>query len=913
MPILDSSSLAGGELLPDRLLCDVCIIGTGPAGVTIARELSGTPLRVTILESGGAERQEAADALNEVENVGWPRVADQWLVRNRVVGGSSSTWTGRCAPFDDIDLQAREWVPYSGWPFGMDDLIAYLDRSAKYLGLGVGSGFTDDRVRVISGHKRPVSGPDPSKLLPMFWQYSRDFVNTYDKVRFGRNLSAELGRNVTLVTKATVLRINANDQGDGVRSVDFVAADGRRWTLPVSTVVVCAGAIENAHLLLSSDNVVARGLGNGHDLVRPVPDGSPARHGRQVPHGPGQAGTARVRHVPVPGCRRHLYQHGLRLSPAVQRSEQLLNCAIWIGEHSGPDDPWDALTRFLRGQATVGQDLRTLLANSGLLLYGVKEHYVSHRGLPRKLHAVTLDAMCEQRPDPDSRLTLSDRRDRLGMRIPRIDWRVSPDEARTMRRITELTVEQLYRMGLATPALEDWVRDGGMIPETIMDAAHPTGTTRMADDPARGVVDAHCQVHGVHGLFVAGSSVFPTSSHANPTQMIVALALRLADTLKDRVAAVARLRAEPVADRPDSALVPAETASGNARTRVLVTGATGSIGRHVVSELLVRGYSVRAVTSTSVSGAPARDRLEWRQLDFQQSLNFDPLVRDCAAVVHLAAELAVPERMQRSNAAATRALAEASERAGVRVFCYTSSVSVYGSSRRRQVREDSPVLTADRDVPGEYWVEEALRCYGRTKLQGEQAIRAVARDVEYVILRPTAVVDIPDLVEMGGWSRARKMRAGSRHAHHVYVRDVADATAWFLERALRRDEPSPGVAAFNLSDDDAPVRTYSQIFKLAHAASGDRRWRAPAIPWPVEWLWAVVKFRTFPVRQSFGRMLYSGEKLHAEGYNFRFGMARAIAAFQAELRPTSGQVTDVRPTGEANSGTPAHGALAGAP
>ena len=98
MLILDSSIFAGSDALPDCLRCDICIIGTGPAGITIARELSGTSLRVTILESGRAERQDETDALNEIESVGWPRVMDQWLVRNRIVGGSSSTWAGRCAP-----------------------------------------------------------------------------------------------------------------------------------------------------------------------------------------------------------------------------------------------------------------------------------------------------------------------------------------------------------------------------------------------------------------------------------------------------------------------------------------------------------------------------------------------------------------------------------------------------------------------------------------------------------------------------------------------------------------------------------------------------------------------------------------------------------------------------------------------
>ena len=63
----------------------------------------------------------------------------------------------------------------------------------------------------------------------------------------------------------------------------------------------------------------------------------------------------------------------------------------------------------------------------------------------------------------------------------------------------------------------------------------------MSDDPASGVVDTQCQVHGVDGLFVVGSSVFPTAGHANPTQMIVALAIRAAETLKARHASVDRV------------------------------------------------------------------------------------------------------------------------------------------------------------------------------------------------------------------------------------------------------------------------------------------------------------------------------------------------------------------------------------
>ena len=537
MPVLDSSDFAGQASLPSHLQCDVCIIGSGPAGLTIARELSGTSLRVTILESGGNERQEHADALNEIESVGWSREMDQWKVRNRVVGGSAHTWKARCAPFDDIDLQYRDWVPYSGWPIGPGELAPYITRSAEHLGLGAGSGITDDRIWELTGHPPMKTGPqpDPAELLPMFWQFGRDPVVPYDRIRF-RHFVPGLGPNITLVTNATVVRINATESARAAQSVEFAAADGRRWTLPATTVVVCGGGIENARLLLSSDNVAPQGLGNDRDLVgRFLMD---HLRGQVASFSPeeSKAVLRQFASFKSPSTGSNTFQHGMRLSPAIQRAEQLLNCSAWVEEWLSPDDPWESLIHFLRREPGARPNLRLMLAQSGFLAYGLKEHFIGHRALPRKLSGTSLEAMCEQVPDPDSRITLSDRRDRLGLRISRIDWRVSEAEARTMRRMAELMADQFSRLGLSRPELADWVRDQAMIPATFQDIAHPTGTTRMAEDPRQGVVDAQCQVHGVHGLFVAGSSVFPTAGHANPTQLIVALAVRLADTLKNRAA-----------------------------------------------------------------------------------------------------------------------------------------------------------------------------------------------------------------------------------------------------------------------------------------------------------------------------------------------------------------------------------------
>ena len=878
MPIIDMRAVDddGAAPLQD---CDVCIIGSGPAGSTIARELSGTALRVTLLESGGTLRDPDADALNDVVNVGYPRLADQWAVRNRILGGTSHTWGGRCAPFDAIDLETRSWVPESGWPFSIADLAPYLDRSAPHLGLAVGSGFSDERFWALAGGRSPRSVPDPDVLLPFFWQFSRDRDETYpfEHMRVGRKLAERVGANVTLVTGATVLRIDPVDSGRAVRSVAVAAPDGRVVSLAARTVVVCAGGIENARILLASDTVVAGGLGNRHDTVgRYFMDHLRGPVGTFALAGSGALQKRFGRH----NLRGHLFRAGLRLSPEIQRQEGLLNCAAWLGEVVAPDDPWNALKRILDGRPELPADAKAVAANAGLYLRGFKDYFVERSGVPRKLESLTLDCMGDQRPDRDSRVTLSDRHDRFGMRLPRVDWRVHPEEAHTVRRLAELVAEQLPRMGLPAPTLSPWVREGAGYPEEFRDVAHPSGTTRMASDPAKGVVDAHCEVHGVSGLYLAGSSVFPTLSHCNPTQMIVALAIRLADRIKATAAVPARAGQG----------VAAEARMGEAATRVLVTGATGRIGHVVVEDLLSRGYAVRAITSRAELPPVAPGAaLEWRRFDLQTDTDYDGLVAGCQAVLHIAAEMAEPARMQRANVEATGWLADAAERAGIGAFCYTSSIAVYGSGRTRVMHEGAPVLTHDRDIRNEYWAVDQTRAYGRTKLGGEVALRARAKAVRYVILRPAVVVSVAQIVEIREWTRVKRTLAAHRHAHHVYVGDVADAIIWSMERALAGTGAPGSIETFNLSEEDVPDPTHAAFLRKAYAVSGDPRFKVPPVPWPADWLRDFMRFRTLPLRNPGWRMRFPGDALAAAGYRHRYGMARAYALALDAIREDARQ------------------------
>lgn len=869
MPAIDLR--ADGDAVP-HAACDVCIVGTGPAGATLARELSGTGLRVTVLESGGVERDLDTDCLSEIENAGRPRNLDQWAVRNRIVGGSSHTWGGRCAPFDEIDFEERPWVPGSGWPAALGDLTPYLDRTASHLGLAVGSGFSDDRFWTLAGRRQPSGVPDPERLLPFFWQFSRDDAETYpfEYMRFGRRLDARVGPNVTLVTGATVLRVDPVESGRAVRSVEFAGPDGRRWTLAAATVVLCAGGIENSRLLLSSDTVTPGGLGNAADLV--------GRH--LMDHLRGPVGLFEVagsealqKRLGRYNLRRHLFRAGYRLSPHVQREEQLLNCAAWLGEVWASDDPWSALRRIAGGTLRA-TDAVAVARNVGFLSRGARDYFVERNGVPRKLDALELVCMVEQRPDPESRVTLSGQRDRFGMRLPRVDWRSHSDESRTMRRMAELLAEELPRIGLPAPRLAGWVRDAADFPLDFVDVAHPTGTTRMSDDPGSGVVDADCRVHGVDGLYVAGTSVFPTGGHCNPTQMIVALAVRLADHLKERAGAAAVAVAAPRPDAPRP-------------RRVLVTGATGRIGRVVVADLLERGYEVRATTSkVRPEGEGRVPALEWRRFDFLEAAedDYEGLVAGCDAVLHLAAEIGAMVRMPRVNVEATRSLAEAAERAGVGALCYTSSVSIYGSGRRRRAVEDGPVLTVDRDVRAEYLAMDYVRAYGRTKLAGEHALRAAAKSVRYVVLRPTVVVDVAALVGIRDWSPVKRVLAAHRHAHHVYVRDVSDALIWSMERAFAGPAAPGSIETFNLSEDEFRDSTHAAFLRKAYAASGDPRFRVLRVPGIADWVHDVLRFRILSLRNPLWRMRFPSDRLRAAGHRLPFGMAHAHQSALAQIQ-----------------------------
>jgi choline dehydrogenase-like flavoprotein len=536
---------------------DIAIIGGGPAGIAIAREFADTRIRVLVIESGGEDYEAEIQALNSVENIGEPFASANavpegrgytgrlaWLndipafeLRNRMVGGSSHTWIGKCAAFDDIDFLNRPWLPLSGWPIDRKRLLPALDRAGKLLNLG--PNLYDERLFALL-HSRPDDlGLDKQLLKPFFWQFSHMRHPHAEPTRFARLAGDIAAANISFLTHATVTEINVDSQGRRVTSLDLRSPIGRSATVHANTIVLCGGGVENARLLLASNSLLPAGLGNRHDVVGRYLCDHPrtslchfARHDIDVI----------ARHFNFYGLSHgghtHFYLRGLSLSPEIQAREGLTNCAAYPVQIHAPDDPWAALKRLTKGAGkTVMGDLATVAKSADMITSGLYQRLVRKRGLPHRSTELRFDVMVEQQLNPESRITLTQQRDRFGQPLPRINWKIGRREIASVKRLAGLISDEFVRVGLPNPALPDWIAARENTLPVFMDMAHPSCTTRMGTDPRTSVVDTDAMVHGIDGLFVAGSSVFPTPGHANPTLMLLALSIRLADHLKQRHAA----------------------------------------------------------------------------------------------------------------------------------------------------------------------------------------------------------------------------------------------------------------------------------------------------------------------------------------------------------------------------------------
>jgi choline dehydrogenase-like flavoprotein len=473
---------------------DICIVGAGAAGITLARELADRPFRVALLESGGFEAEPDTQALYRGRVHGRPYFKLH-EARSRQFGGSTNCWHGMCRPLEPIDFEARDWVPRSGWPFGSEELRPYYERAQAVCRL---EAFDYGAGRWESPERMPLAFASDAIESRVFQVAAH---------RFGAIYRAVLTRAANLHTYlfANVVEFEANEPVSRVARVRVACLDGNRFSLRARHFVLATGGIENARLLLVSNRRRGVALGNAHGLV--------GRYFMEHPHVLSGAFLPSNSELSLGFYRARpagsIVVSGLLIpSPAVQRRERMLGFGAFLA-------PTLELPPFEVSLARMIAEMD------------------GHPEAPAQ-QAVLFMNEAEQAPNRESRVRLTQERDALGVPVVQLEWRLSSIDKRSLRRGHEILARELGRAGLGRlQILLD--EDDHRWPREMEGGRHHMGTTRMHADPKQGVVDPDARVHGIENLYVAGSSVFPTSGASNPTLTLVALALRLADRLAERM------------------------------------------------------------------------------------------------------------------------------------------------------------------------------------------------------------------------------------------------------------------------------------------------------------------------------------------------------------------------------------------
>jgi len=502
------------RLAPKTVLdAEICIIGAGPAGITLAREFVGAKTTVAIIESGGLNVDDRAQELNEGSVIG-AEYAGLRQTRCRRVGGTAHLWNttvggtngAKYVPLDRCDFAGTSHPIKTEWPLEYSDLDVYYRRAHEVCDLGPftydGAAWADD--------EHPLIALDSARLGAKVYQCGsgRLFTETYPQ-------ELAMSGNIRLCPHATLLNFRTSDDDRKVVEANCISSTGTPFVARASCFILAAGAIENARLLLLS----RKNTGNGDTWI-----------GRCfMEHPRDYALTLHPRTLELFRQMTFFDLHAARggtvvigriaLDGSTVRNLDLPNASVTLLPRpkavAPARSPARRIARYLR---------RLIPSEQNVGGYG----WSRHANVADVCDAFQVLINLEQRPDPENRLVLARTRDAFGS--PRVDlfWRWSAREQENLQRLRIFIASALEDSGLGRVEINASLRPD-------MNAHHHAGTTRMHADPRWGVADADGRVHGMDNLFVTGSSIFCSAGFANPTLTIVAFALRLADHLKARL------------------------------------------------------------------------------------------------------------------------------------------------------------------------------------------------------------------------------------------------------------------------------------------------------------------------------------------------------------------------------------------
>ena len=501
---------------------DLCIIGAGAAGVTIAQNLNGENFSVCLIEAGGEgysyESQKRYDGNWSNEIFGQKQNINSRLLSDRLryFGGTTNHWTGRCRRFDKIDFKKRSWIPNSGWPINHKDLITYYKEAENILDLN----FLDYDAE--------------SNDLNRIGEFFRKREFTFGPpTRMGNKYKSTLfdSKNLTVVLNCNFKKFIYSESKENISGIICSDYKQNEFSVMCDQVILSTGGIENVKILLnenlyrSFNNVNLGKYFMGHAIWK---------------------------------TGEFFYSNNFDIAPylttinesfltSVIKDSRTLYRKVQVRLGKKKLDPRVVYKQNRFNQSFLALDEQAQeklkLPNMGVTLeseYNPTNLDLSYYSILKSTRKLDYSAIgcrslllrAEQVPDSNSAISLSNEKDQLGLIKAEVKWTMNNIDYNSIKKFNQYLNLELSKTNLG------FIKNNfniNKIPDQLWSGAHHLGGTRMSDTPLNGVVDKNMKVFGFNNLYISGGSVFPTSGLANPTLTIVALSLKLADHVKSRI------------------------------------------------------------------------------------------------------------------------------------------------------------------------------------------------------------------------------------------------------------------------------------------------------------------------------------------------------------------------------------------
>jgi len=537
----------------EDIKCDFCIVGAGAAGTILFDKLSKSKFEIVLLESGMVDVDENYQELNKGElllqgkdNINKDDVIDYVNMRLRGLGGTTNHWGGQCFPFYEIDFLKRNWVKNSGWPINRDDLYPYYKKANEYF--EISQDVWQEKIWEEIGLESNLLKLNNNKINIIFGcragfleKSTAMTTSGWNVVNFKKYLinSKNDKPNNKIIYDATLTKL-VSENNNHINYGVIKSLHGIEKKIFAKKFILCSGGYEVPRILLNSGK--GKGLANNNDLVGRYYVGHPNSHDFMKLICNTKEIAAKLmwnfgwHTIAKNGSRPHL-----SFKKSFQEKNSLLNTGIWFAGEDEKNHPIyiaKQLRRDLLNKNFKNIDLSTkeyllILKNIDEILINIKRGYFNPRGVKNPmLEEVDIFYSAEQAPNKDSRIYLSDKKDKLGMNRIVFDWHLSELDRENPLKIAEHLASIFGEANVGKIVVAENLQEKINNFENIMDASsHPSGTTRMSNLKENGVVDKNLKSHFVDNLYICSSSVFPTSCYASPTYSIGALAIRLSEHL----------------------------------------------------------------------------------------------------------------------------------------------------------------------------------------------------------------------------------------------------------------------------------------------------------------------------------------------------------------------------------------------